>query len=430
MGEDTMQPTRRDLLRLGLGPAALLACGSSVPEFLARSARAVAAGGADTSRGRVLVVLELTGGNDGLNTVVPYRDDEYRKHRRRIGVPAGSVLKIDDRIGLHPALRGLADLLEGHQLAVVQGVGYPNPSRSHFKSMAVWQTARPGAGPETPGWLNRCLGRQRRGPGGDPPGLHVGDAELPQALAGREADVPCLPDREQIRRRLGVPEGRGAKEQRAALDAVSGEARDGASSQLQFMRRSALATFARGARLEEVLRAGPAAAGNYPDFGLAERLRLIAQLIRAGLTTPIYYARLDGFDTHVNQVGTHPALLREVGGSLKAFFDELNKAGEGKRVLLLVFSEFGRRPAENASGGTDHGTAAPVFLAGPAVRPGPHGPYPNLRDLEDGDPRHAIDFRQVYATVLDGWLKCPSAKVLGGDFGRLPLLKTDQGARP
>jgi uncharacterized protein (DUF1501 family) len=119
-----------------------------------------------------------------------------------------------------------------------------------------------------------------------------------------------------------------------------------------------------------------------------------------------------------------------MGGSLKAFFDELNKAGEGKRVLLLVFSEFGRRPAENASGGTDHGTAAPVFLAGPAVRPGPHGPYPNLRDLEDGDPRHAIDFRQVYATVLDGWLKCPSAKVLGGDFGRLPLLKTDQGARP
>jgi uncharacterized protein (DUF1501 family) len=418
-----MRPTRRELFRLGLGPAALLACGGSVPEFLARSARAAAAGEAGAARGRVLVVLELTGGNDGLNTVVPYRDDAYRKHRRRIGVPAGSVLKIDDRIGFHPALRGLARHLEAGQLAVVQSVGYPNPSRSHFQSMAVWQTARPGARPETPGWLQHYLVRQRPAAGGDPPALHVGDPELPQALAGRELDVPCLPDREQLRPRLGVPAGRGAREQQAALESVNREARGAAGPELQFVRRCALAAFARGARLEEVLRAGPASAGKYPEYGLAERLKLIAQLIQAGLTTPIYYARLGGFDTHVNQVGTHPALLQEVGESLAAFLDELKRAGEAGRVLVLVYSEFGRRLAENASGGTDHGTAAPVFLLGPAVRPGPHGPYPDLHDLEDGDPRHALDFRRVYATVLEGWLRWPSASVLGGEFRRLPLLK-------
>jgi uncharacterized protein (DUF1501 family) len=415
-----MRPTRRELLRLGLGPAALWACAGSVPEFLARSARA--AGKAGAPQGRVLVVLELTGGNDGLNTIVPYRDDAYRKHRRRIAVPAGPVLKIDDRIGFHPALRGLARQLEAGQVAVVQSVGYPNPSRSHFRSLAAWQTARPGAGPEAPGWLHRALARRRPPAGGDPPALHVGDPELPQALAGRELDVPCLPDREQLRPRLGLPAGRGAREQQAALEAVNREARAAAGPELQFVRRCALAAFARGARLEEVLRAGPA--GKYPEYGLAERLQLIAQLIQAGLTTPLYYARLGGFDTHVNQVGTHPALLQEVGESLAAFLDELKRVGESGRVLVLVYSEFGRRLAENASGGTDHGTAAPVFLLGPAVRPGPHGPHPDLHDLQDGDPRHAIDFRQVYATVLEGWLQCPSAAALGGEFRRLPLLKT------
>jgi uncharacterized protein (DUF1501 family) len=414
---------RRELLRRGLGPAALLACGGTAPEFLARSARAAAARGAGAAGGRVLVVLELTGGNDGLNTVVPYRDDAYRKHRRRLAVPAASVLKIDDRIGFHPALRGLAELLDAGQLAVVQSVGYPNPSRSHFRSLAAWQAARPGAGPEAPGWLNRYLGRRGWAPGGDPPALHVGDPELPQALAGGGADVPCLPDRESLRPRLGLPSGRAADEQRAALESAAGAAREGANPELQFVRRSALAAFARGARLEEVLRAGPGRAGAYPEFALAGRLRLIAQLIRAGLVTPLYYARLGGFDTHVNQVGTHPALLRELGESLRAFLADLGRAGEAARVLVLVYSEFGRRLAENASGGTDHGTAAPVFLLGPAVRPGPHGPYPDLDDLEGGDPRHALDFRRVYATLLERWLGTPGAAVLGGAFEGLPLLK-------
>ncbi len=422
-----MHPTRRDFLRLGLGSSTLLACGATVPGFLARSACALAAGPAGPRRGRALVVLELTGGNDGLNTVVPYRDDEYRKHRPRIHVPAGSVHKVDDHVGLHPALGGLAKLLERQELAVVQSVGYPNPSRSHFRSMAVWQTGRTDATGDTPGWLSRTLGRRPTPPGGDAPALHVSPSQLPQALADRDVRVPSLTSLEQVRRRLGIPDGPAAREQRAALDYVSSHAGGETGGHLDFIRRTSLITFAGSARLEEVLRRGGNAGSAYPEFGLAARLRLIARLIQTGLTTPVYYTQLEGFDTHFNQVGSHPALLQELGESLRAFFEDLGRAGEAGRVLVLVYSEFGRRLTENASGGTDHGTAAPVFLLGPAVRAGLHGPYPNLQDLQDGDPKFAIDFRRVYATVLDRWLACPADTVLGGKFAPLPLLSADHG---
>jgi uncharacterized protein (DUF1501 family) len=417
-----MNPTRREFIRLGLGSSALLSCGTSVPGFLANSARALAAGQPESSRERVLVALELTGGNDGLNTVVPYHDDNYRKYRPKIHVPANSVHKIDDRMGLHPLLGGLAKLHEKSQLAIVQSVGYPNPSRSHFRSTAIWQTARLNPESATQGWLNRCLEQRVPAATIDAPALHISDLELPQALAGRELHVPSLTSLEQVRRRLGLADGLDAQQQRTALDKISSLAHVQPDSHLQFIQRSALMTYATSARLEEVLRAGPGSARSYPEFGLAKRLNLIAQLIKAGLTTSIYYTQLGGFDTHLNQVGSHPALLQELGGSLRAFFDDLNAVGEAKRVLVLVYSEFGRRLAENASGGTDHGTAAPVFLLGPAVRPGLHGPHPNLEDLEDGDPKYAIDFRWIYATVLDGWLGCPSENALGARFQHLPVL--------
>jgi len=413
-----VRPTRRDFLRLGLGSATLLAAGKTVPLFLASSARAAEA---RAFGGRVLVVLELSGGNDGLNTVVPYRDDDYRKHRPRLRVERNAVLRIDDQVGLHPALGGLARLLEARGLAIVQGVGYPNPSRSHFQSLAIWHSAREDPTGATQGWLNRCLGQRTGAAGGDPPALHVSDAELPLALSGRELHVPSLTRVEQVRRRLGLPDGPAAKNQRAALDQVSAEPRGAPGSHLQFIQRSALVTYASSARLEEILRAGHDAA-SYPPTGLGRRLALTAQLIKAGLTISIYYTQLDGFDTHVNQVGTHPGLLREFGDALWAFFDDLNRAGQGERVLTLAFSEFGRRVAENASGGTDHGTVGPVFLAGPGVRVGLHNRHPDLRNLEDHDPKYVVDFRRVYAAVLDRWLGCPSEQVLGAQFEPLPIL--------
>ncbi|HKB41994.1 MAG TPA: DUF1501 domain-containing protein [Gemmataceae bacterium] len=417
-----MQPTRRDFLRLGLGTSSLLACGSTSPVFLARSGAALAAT-PEKNDGHVLVVVQLDGGNDGLNTVVPHRDDEYRKRRPRLRLVGARLHKVDDRTGLHPSLTGFAQLLDQRQLAIVQSVGYPNPNRSHFESMAIWHTARAAPKADTPGWLTRYLGVHAAAPGGDAPALHVANTLLPQALLGGERQVPSLESLEQFRRRLGVPESAGAKEQRAALDTVGTRSRGGPGSLVEFVQRSQVLTYASSARLEEVVKRKVASDGYSEFYGLARRLRLIAQLIKAGLGTRLYYTQLDGFDTHANQLGTHDGLLREVGDSLRSFLDDLGKSGDAGRVLVLVFSEFGRRLSENASGGTDHGTAAPVFLLGPGVKEGLHGPHPNLGDLADGDPKHAIDFRRVYATLLESWLGCPSESVLGEKFASIPILR-------
>jgi uncharacterized protein (DUF1501 family) len=415
-----MLTNRREFLRLG--GSTLLACGASVPAFLARSASALAdqpRGG----RGRVLVVLQLDGGNDGLNTVVPYADDAYRRSRPRLALPASQLHRLDDRVGLHPALAGLMRLHENRQVALVQSVGYPNPNRSHFESMAIWHTGRLNPTAASPGWLARCLDQRFRD-GGDAPALHISESLLPQALQGAQRPVPSLARLQEFRRRLGIPESAGAAAQRADLDRVAGRQRGAPGSLLQFVERSALITYASSARLEGVLRAGGPAAGYPQEYGLARRLRLIAELIKAGLQTSLYYTEIRGFDTHAGQASTHGPLLREVGDSLRAFLEDLGRAGEAGRVLVLAFSEFGRRVAENASAGTDHGTAGPVLVLGPAVRPGLHGPYPNLQNLDEGgDPRPAIDFRRVYATLLDRWLGCPSAPVLGERFAHLPLLR-------
>jgi uncharacterized protein (DUF1501 family) len=412
-----MNLSRRDLLRLG--SSSLLACGASVPLFLARTACAAAP--AAQSQGRVLVVIQLDGGNDGLNTVVPFKDDDYRKARPRLQIAEKAVLKIDDRVGFHPSLAGFGRLLQGRQLAVVQSVGYPNPSRSHFDSMATWHSAKLNARGDDPGWLARVLDATPAGPGGDVPAIHMSSEAQPQpqALSGGQRHVPSLASLEQFRRRLGVSESAGAGPQRAALDQLAARDHGRPGSLLNFVERSAALSYASSARLEKVS-AGPG--GDYAAFGLARRLRVIAQLIKAGLTTSIYYAQLGNFDTHSNQANAHAGLLFELGTSLEAFIGDLVKSGAGERVVVLVFSEFGRRLAENGSAGTDHGTAAPVFLAGPAVRAGLHGPHPDLRDLADGDPKFAIDFRRVYATLLGGWLGCPSEKVLGGKFTGLALL--------
>ena len=415
-----MSITRRAFLR-----STILSCGGTVPLFLAQSAQTLADQGNQARSVRILVVVQLDGGNDGLNTVVPYQDDAYRRHRPQLAIPTREVHRLDDHVGLHPALADLRRLHDSGQLAIIQSVGYPNPNRSHFESMAIWQTARLTPRADSAGWLARCLDRRFPGPGGDAAALQIGAGALPQALYGSQRHVPSLADLEQFRRRLGITDSGLATEQRAALDRIAVREHGSSGSLLQFVARTAAATVVGSARLEEVARL-PHADARYPDYGLARRLGLITQLIRAGLGTSIYYTQLGGFDTHANQLYTHYNLLRELGGSLKAFLDGLQQAGEAARVLVLVFSEFGRRLAENASGGTDHGTAAPVFLLGSSVRPGLHGPYPNLTDLADGDPRHAIDFRRIYATILDQWLGCPSQQVLDESFDPLPILRVSR----
>jgi uncharacterized protein (DUF1501 family) len=270
------------------------------------------------------------------------------------------------------------------------------------------------------------VGRAPAANAADAPAFHIADEVLPQALRGERQPVPSLARVEQFRRRLGVGEPGRAVEQRAALDRIADQAEGKANPLLQFVARSTLVSYASSARLEQVLRQEedePAA--RYPDsYGLARRLRLIARLIRAGLTTPIYYTQLGGFDTHADQQYRHGGLLRELGASLRSFLPDLETSGAGDRVTVLVFSEFGRRLRENASGGTDHGTAAPVFLLGRLVQGGLVGPYPDLTNLEDGDPKHAIDFRRVYAKILERWLGLPAEVVLGQSFERLPLSRS------
>ena len=283
----------------------------------------------------------------------------------------------------------------------MRGVGYPNPDRSHFVSTDVWhRAALPDGGDgrvrARTGWLGRAL-TELGGPGA---ALHVGGGEAPGALLSSSGPAPSVRDAAGYRLRGG-----------AAVPGTSPGA--GLLAQVEAAAASAAASSARVARAFDA--DGPAAA-DYPATGLADRLKLVARLIDAGLPERVYYTELAGFDTHAVQPATHPALLAELGGAVAAFFADLSARGQARRVVLLAFSEFGRRVAENGSGGTDHGAAGPLFLAGPVVRAGLLGAAPSLTDLDGGDLRWHTDFRTVYAAVLRDWLRVDADAVLGGRF--------------
>ena len=413
-----MRPHRRDFLRSSLAASSLVSMGAAtVPGFLGRSARAAADSKAN---GRILVVVQLIGGNDGLNTVVPHGIDGYNRGRRALRIAAGQVHKVTPEIGLHPSMGAMAKMIEDGKLAVVQGVGYPNPDRSHFRSMEIWETARTDPDAVDTGWIGRTLDERPSKPGDDPAAIHIGPRSLPIALKAGRAEVPSLASLEEYRLKFA-----GDADRRAARDGVDRSGRPDAPVDdplLGFLRRSTLAAYESSRRLEEVAKpksGGPA----YPSYGLARRLELIAQVIKSGYGTRIYYTTLDGFDTHANQLGTHTALLLELSDSIAAFRRDLEGAGQGDRVAVLGFSEFGRRVAENASMGTDHGAAAPVFVAGPVVKAGLVGTHPSLDDLDEGDQKHGVDFRRVYASALETWLGCPSAPVVGAGFAPMELFR-------
>ena len=404
-----MFTTRRRFLETTLKGSTLVSLGLTVPTFLHRSARAAEAAG--KTGDRVLVVVQLSGGNDGLNTVVPFGDDLYRKNRPTLRVATEQVLKIDDHIGLHPNLAGLSKLLEAGQLAVLQGVGYPNPSRSHFRSMDIWHTASLAEKLPGDGWLGRAIARDELRRAGTAPAMHFGGGKLPLALAGRATEVPSLQSLADFKLQPG------AAGRELLADVVKG---DRADSTLQFLQRSTLDAYTTSGRLEELAKNYNTPV-SYPPSELARKLKLIAQLIDSGFGTRIFYTSLDGFDTHANQAVTHGNLLKELGDAVAAFLDDLGHHGHRDRVLVMTFSEFGRRLKENGSRGTDHGAAAPMFLTGGTVKAGTIGKHPSLAELDDGDPKFHTDFRAVYATLLEDWLGCPSREVLGGEFDRLKI---------
>jgi uncharacterized protein (DUF1501 family) len=402
--------SRREFLRT----ASLVALAPTVPGFLARTARAAA----PAPGGRILVVVELQGGNDGINTVVPFADPGYPKYRKALRLSADRLLKVTKDLGLHPAMGEAAKLLEDGRLTIVQGVGYPNPSRSHFKSMAIWHSGNVNLprkeefDAETNavyGWIGQALDQGRQPPDGSPAAQFVGGGSLPGALRSRRSVASAItrPEDSVLTLKGGINSA-----------GIAGPGGDLAA----FVRRSTLDAYATSERMAAVLRAEDRGA-SYPATGLAGRLRVIARLIKGGGGTRVYYTSQAGYDTHYSQAFTHGDLLGELSGALRAFLDDLAAARLAERVAVLCFSEFGRRVQENGSQGTDHGSAGPVFLAGPGVRAGLVGEAPKLLDLQDGDLKMSVDFRRLYAGVLEDWLGLPSRPALGGDFAKLALFR-------
>jgi uncharacterized protein (DUF1501 family) len=404
--------SRREFLRTGLRTSALVALAPTVPAFLARTARAV--GPARDSR--ILVVIQLDGGNDGINTVVPFADAGYAKCRKVLRLPADQLLKIDTETGLHPEMVDAAKLLESGRLAIVQGVGYPNPNRSHFKSMAIWHSANVNlsrvdvddrASNATFGWLGQALDDGRKPPDGSAGALFVGSGPLPAALRSRHSITSAITRPEDSVLALKGSTGSAARE------AASGD------DLARFVRRSTLDAYATSERMAQVLRAEDKGA-SYPTTELAGQLRIIARLIKGGGGTRVFYASQGSYDTHTLQHVYHGDLLKEFAGAVRALLDDLKAAGVADRVLVLCFSEFGRRVQENGSQGTDHGAGGAGLVMGTRTAGGMVGEWPGLTNLDsDGNLLFSVDFRAVYSSLLEQWFGHDAASVIPG-AGQLP----------
>jgi uncharacterized protein (DUF1501 family) len=406
--------TRRRFVQAALATAPLVSLAPTVPLFLAHTVKAAE----KVPAGRVLVVVELVGGNDGINTVVPFADEGYAKYRKVLRLPRDQLPRLNDQVGLHSALKPLADDWEAGHLAIIQGVSYPNPSRSHFVSREVWHTARRGSDRGMAiGWLGRALEESRDEAAS---GVFVGDGVVPVALRGRGRSCISLNRPEEFRLADELPRG--------GPNALALPGRPAGDDLLAYARRTAVEA-ADAATLLSRTNLGSSGA-RYPATLLGRRLQLVAQAIKAGLTASAYYLSQGNgevgegtYDTHSAQLPTHAGQLAELAGAWSAFLTDLRASRLGDRVAILAYSEFGREVQENSSGGTDHGTIGPILVAGGGVRGGLMGTTPRLLDLAQGGMKDSLDFRRVYATVLEKWLGISAQAALGGRFETLSLFR-------
>lgn len=364
---------------------------------------------------RILVLVNLQGGNDGLNTLVPYGLQEYYRYRPTIGVPQGDVLKINAQVGLNPQMKSFKDMYDKGLVAVVQGVGYPQPDHSHFRSTQIWQTAVPDRYEHT-GWLGRYLDSANL------PSDNLFNAVavapvLPEALIANRVDVPAI----GAINAYGLASDRNAAN-RAAFSSLAQDTSVPFRSPYLSMVAEIEDHAQRGSEELPKLVAGYKTEASYPATPIGRSLALAAQIVGSKLGTRVVYVQHGSFDTHAAQKPTQDRLLAEFSDSMKAFYDDLAAHGNDKRVLTMTFSEFGRRVAENASRGTDHGEAAPVFLVGGAVKGGLYGTHPSMENLDNGDIKFTTDFRSVYATVIEKWFGRPSSSVIAGTFPTLSML--------
>jgi uncharacterized protein (DUF1501 family) len=396
-----------------LTQSTLLGFGATVPTFLGHSALAIASTGKVGAKDTVLVVVQLTGGNDGLNTVIPFKDDTYLKIRPTIGIPKDQVKKLTDDVGLHPAMGELAKLYTDEAaVCVVQGVGYPNPNQSHFRSMDIWQSAST-AETLKDGWLGRAIKSQPVA------AFHLSEnnESSPLALAGAPIRVPSVSSLDDFKLKTAAASGADGNAQKGVITGVA-DSSSGSTGLLDFVSRTQTNTYASSEKLAQ-LGKNYQPKVPYPNTALGNKLKLAAQLIDGGIGARIFYVSIDGFDTHAGQggaTGTQANLLQQVSDGISAFYRDLAGHGHKDRLAVMTFSEFGRRAHENGSKGTDHGSGAPMFLVGGGIKSGVVGDHPSLTKLEQGNLIHSTDFRSVYAAILDKWLGVDAKAILGGEY--------------
>ncbi|MBM3998719.1 MAG: DUF1501 domain-containing protein [Planctomycetes bacterium] len=401
--------TRRDLLTCGLG---LVGVSAALPDFLIRSALADPAP-ASQDPSQVAVIIEMSGGNDTLSTVIPHSSKTYAEGRKTTRIPENEIIKINDEFGFHPKLQGFKALLDEGRMAILPGVGHPQPNYSHFSAMDIWHVAdERGRCPEVPyGWIGRAVD-SGFGEASQPIlAVAVGPDKAPPAFKGpKHAGISFR--RPESFRYTGDKDDAA----RAALYKRLHEHPSApAGENLDFLSRTALAA---NVSSEEIRRLASSYEPKveYPKTGLARNLRAIAGLVKGGLGTRVYYTMQGGYDTHSNQRQQHDRLLSELNDAVAAFQHDLAQQGQDGRVLTLTFSEFSRNVKENGSQGTDHGHAGAMFFFGTKLKPGFRGAYPSLEDVHqvrNGALKHNVDFRSVYTTVLEKWIGVPAAPALG-----------------
>lgn len=395
---------RRTFLQTGtLATASLM-----LPKFL----KAFEQGALVPPGNRVLVILQLSGGNDGLNTVIPVRNDLYYKARPRLGIVRDKALALTGEAGLHPALTAFRDLYDQGQLGILNSVGYPNPDRSHFRSMDIWHTASQSTEYWNSGWVGRYLDAQCKGCDRPTQAIEIDDI-LSLALKGDGLKGIAVKD---PRRLYGTANEKFFKEVLRQRQDEKGE------QPVDYLYKTMAETLSSADYIFQQSRLRPTR-HEYPKSDLGNSMRTIASLIFSDINTKVYYVSLGSFDTHTNQEGQQQRLFTEMNEAVRAFIADLKANNRFNDVLLMTFSEFGRRVEQNASGGTDHGTANNMFLAGGALKKaGLLNALPDLADLDEGDLKYQVDFKNVYATVLNRWLEADDKQILGRSYPHLDFI--------
>ncbi|MBN1764047.1 MAG: DUF1501 domain-containing protein [Sedimentisphaerales bacterium] len=417
-----MSYTRRDFLKKTAGTSLLVSFSATTPGLLVRTAKAAAA--QPKKNDRILIVLQLSGGNDGLNTIVPYTDDEYARHRPTLRLPTNELHKIDSDLGFHPRMGALARIYQQGYLNIIQGVGYPDMDRNHDSAMRIWHNASPEKPDCQTGWLGRTVDSIMESREYLTPAVFVGPIARPFALNAQHTHIPSLQEPQDLTCQHVPVDSDYLPSYKKLADLPRSEKND----LLKFVQQTTSQTYIHNQKIQQAIHSFPRKS-SYPSSSLAGDLCTIAQLIRADIGIRIYFVELGGggiggFDNHANQMGNHCALLQQLSEAVAAFVEDMKQAGLLDRVLLMTFSEFGRTLSENGRHGTGHGAAAPIFVTGGKVIPGLTGAHPSLTDLDNDALKFHTDFRQVYATALDRWLGIDSKIPLRKEFPPLEIMQS------